>query len=168
MFGLEISDRTMWPFLVFHVTYNSLTLLLPQAIIIEFCQQRRSSWEGSHRVLRCLTSCLSTLHLNFFPVDSLLKNKAGDKYSLEFGAERVKRKTRAGVCKTLCPQLPDSNTAWLQHCLPMMVIAVQIYKISMLFCQKGNNPKMGDNSYKKINTGPLFSSWGLWNFKTLA
>ena len=42
-------------------------------------------------------------------------------------------KTRAGVCKTLCPQLSDSNTAWLQHCLPMTVTTVQIYEISMLF-----------------------------------
>ena len=37
------------------------------------------------------------------------------------------------------PQLPNYNTAWLQHCLPMMVTTVQIYKISMLFYQKGNN-----------------------------
>ena len=45
--------------------------------------------------------------------------------------KRNDRATRAGVCKTLCPQLP--NTAWFQHCLPMMVRTVQIYKISMLF-----------------------------------
>ena len=36
-----------------------------------------------------------------------------------------------------------------QHCLPMMVTTVQIYKISMLFYQKGNNSKIGDNSDKK-------------------
>ena len=36
-----------------------------------------------------------------------------------------------------------------QHCLPMMVTTVQIYKISMLFYQKGNNSKTGDNLDKK-------------------
>ena len=54
------------------------------------------------------------------------------------------------------PQLPDSNTAWLQHCLPMTVTTVQIYEISMLFYQKENNSKIGDNSDKKKNTGHLF------------
>ena len=44
--------------------------------------------------------------------------------------------TRAGVCKILCPQLPDSNTAWLQHCLPVMVTTIQINEISMLFYQR--------------------------------
>ena len=62
---------------------------------------------------------------------------------------RLRYRTRAGVCETLCPQLPDSNIVWLQHCLPMMVTTVQIYKISMLFYSKGNNCKMGDNSDKK-------------------
>ena len=44
--------------------------------------------------------------------------------------------TRAGVCKTLCPQLPGSNTASLQHCLRMTVTTIQIYEISMLFYQR--------------------------------
>ena len=52
--------------------------------------------------------------------------------------------TRAGVWKTLCPQLPDSNTAWLQHCLPMKVTTVQIYEISMLFYQR-------EIIYSKVN-----------------
>ena len=46
----------------------------------------------SHQDLRCSTFSLSTLHINFFPMDtcSLLKNKiADDKCSLKFGAERV-------------------------------------------------------------------------------
>ena len=63
--------------------------------------------------------------------------------------------TRAGVYKTLCPQLPNSNTAWLQHCLPMMVATVQIYEISMFFYQKGNNSKpeiaKGHNSNISFN-----------------
>ena len=57
--------------------------------------------------------------------------------------------TRASVCKTLCPQLPDSNTARFQHSLAMTVTTVQIYEISMLFYLKGNNSKMGDNSDKQ-------------------
>ena len=62
---------------------------------------------------------------------------------------------RAYVCKTLCSQLPNSNTAWLQHCLPMMVTTVQIYEILMLFYQKGNNSKpeiaKGHNSNISFN-----------------
>ena len=27
--------------------------------------------------------------------------------------DKKSEQTRAGVCKTLCPQLPDSNTVWL-------------------------------------------------------
>ena len=57
--------------------------------------------------------------------------------------------TRAGVCKTLCPQLPDSNTAWLQHCLPMTVTTVKIYEISTVILSKGNNSKIRDNWDKK-------------------
>ena len=37
-----------------------------------------------------MTFSLSTLHINLFPTDSLLKNKADDKCRLKFGAERVK------------------------------------------------------------------------------
>ena len=58
------------------------------------------------------------------------------------GPPQFECRTRAGFfCKTLCPQLPDFNTAWLQHCLPMAITTVQIYEISMLFYQKGNNSK---------------------------
>ena len=71
-----------------------------------------------------------------------------------FFVEKQQR-TRAGVCKTLCPKLPNSNTAWLQHCLPMMVATVQIYEIAMLFYQKGNNSKpeiaKGHNSNISFN-----------------
>ena len=56
--------------------------------------------------------------------------------------------TRAGVCKTLCPQLPDSNTVWLQHCLAMTVITVQIYDFNVIL-SKGNNSKIGDDWDKK-------------------
>ena len=43
---------------------------------IGFCKQHRSRWdEPSHLDLRCLTFSLSTLHINFFPSDSLFKKK---------------------------------------------------------------------------------------------
>ena len=64
-------------------------------------------------------------------------------------------KTRAGVCKTLCPKLPDSNTAWLQHCLPMMVTTIQIWDFNVIL-SKGNNSKIGDNWDKKTR-GPWWS-----------
>ena len=62
-----------------------------------------------------------TFHETFFGQDKELaiKKKVGSKtcrnisYNLEFEKmyDWVKKKqTRAGVCKTLCPQLPDSNT----------------------------------------------------------
>ena len=56
--------------------------------------------------------------------------------------------TRAGVCKTLCPQLPDSNTVWLQHCLAMTVTTAQIYDFNVIL-SKGNNSKIGDDWDKK-------------------
>ena len=59
-----------------------------------------------------------------------------------------KKTTRAGVCKTLCPQLPDSNTVWLQHCLAMTVTTVQIYDFNVIL-SKGNNSKIGDDWDKK-------------------
>ena len=59
-----------------------------------------------------------------------------------------KNLTRAGVCKTLCPQLPDSNTVWLQHCLAMTVTTVQIYDFNVIL-SKGNNSKIGDDWDKK-------------------
>ena len=45
--------------------------------------------EPSHQDLRCLTFSLSAYQINFFPINSLLKNKANDKCSLKFGVERV-------------------------------------------------------------------------------
>ena len=47
-----------------------LTLSQPQAIIIGVCKQHSSR---SHVDLRCLTFSLSTLHINVFPNDSVLK-----------------------------------------------------------------------------------------------
>ena len=59
---------------------TSLTLSLPQAIIIFFFfffffangidPDETAHYEPSHLGLRCLTLRLSTLHINFFPVDS--------------------------------------------------------------------------------------------------
>ena len=46
--------------------------------------------EPSHQDLRFLTFSLSTSHINFFSIDSLLKIIAVDKCSLKFGTERVK------------------------------------------------------------------------------
>ena len=69
----------------------SLTLSLPQAILIGFCKQRRSRWDGSyepsHLDLRCLTFSLSILRINFFT--SLLKKKSRRQIRLKFGTERV-------------------------------------------------------------------------------
>ena len=62
--------------------------------------------------------------------------------------KKNKQKTRTGVCKTLCPQLPDSNTVWLQHCLAMTVTTVQIYDFNVIL-SKGNNSKIGDDWDKK-------------------
>ena len=69
-----------------------LTLSMPQVIIIGFCKQQRSRWDGSyepsHLDLRCLTFSLSTLHINFSS-DKLLKKKSR-RCRLKFGTERVK------------------------------------------------------------------------------
>ena len=63
--------------------------------------------EPSHLDLRCLTFSLSTLHINVFPNDSLLKYKnADDKCRLKFGAKRVNKEAKCvlsillndGVC----------------------------------------------------------------------
>ena len=56
---------------------KTLTLSLPPAMIIGFCKQR-------------LSYSFSTLNINFFLINSSLINKADDKCSLKFGAERVK------------------------------------------------------------------------------
>ena len=45
-----------------------LILSMPHTVIIGFCLN-----EPSHLDLRCLTFRLSTLHINVFPSDSLLK-----------------------------------------------------------------------------------------------
>ena len=48
----------------------------------------------AHLDLRCLTFSLSTLHINFFPSNKLLK-KADYKCRLKFGTKRAKDKTNA-------------------------------------------------------------------------
>ena len=50
----------------------------------ESCRKNKHN-EPSHQDLCCLTFSLSTLHINFFPKDSLLKNKRKEK----FGTERI-------------------------------------------------------------------------------
>ena len=86
---------------------TGLTLSLPQAIILGFCKQHRSN-KTSHLDLRCLTFTLSTLHINVFPNDSLLKiKKADDKCRLNFGAERVKLSNSVSTDRsTAVPLLP--------------------------------------------------------------
>ena len=109
----------------------------------------------------------SHMHLgSFFPFEAYIEPNVNGKHRAVLRAtlscnckkKKKKKKTqkiRAGVCKTLCSQLPGSNTAPLQHCLCMTVTTVQIYEISILFDQKGNSPKIEDKSDKK-NTGHLF------------
>ena len=64
----------------------------PQAIIIGFANSV-DPYETAHKRLdlRCLSFSFifSSLHIIFFPINSLLKNKADDKCSLKFGAERI-------------------------------------------------------------------------------
>ena len=57
------------------VVISDLALSLSQAMIhvIGFCKQRKN--EPSPLDLRCLTFSLSILHINFFPIESLLKTK---------------------------------------------------------------------------------------------
>ena len=74
--------KEIWDNIMYNVI---LELSLPQAIIIGFCKQHRSRWDGSydpsHLDLLCLAFSLSTLRINFFPSDNNLKKK--------FGTERV-------------------------------------------------------------------------------
>ena len=67
----------------FLLTVSYLTLSLPQAIIIGFCKQHRTRWDGSyepsHLDLPCLTFSLSILCINFFSSHSLLKKKRKEK-----------------------------------------------------------------------------------------
>ena len=52
--------------------FRSSTLSLPQAIIIGFCKQHRSRWDGSGSTLFDVQS-YPTLHINVFLNDSLFK-----------------------------------------------------------------------------------------------
>ena len=79
---------------------SPLSLALPQTIIIGFCKQHRSWWDGSYELshldLRCLTYSLSTLPINFFSSNS---RKADNKCRLKFGTERVLKKD---ILSTIC------------------------------------------------------------------
>ena len=59
--------------------FKRLARSLPQAMIMTSANSidldETAHKEPSHLDLRCLTFSLSTLHINFFPSDSLLKNK---------------------------------------------------------------------------------------------
>ena len=68
------------------------------------------------------------------------------------------QKTRAGVCKTLCPQLPDSNTAWLQPLLAHEGNNSTNKWNFKVILSKGNNSKIGDNfgRRKKIRVTYFF------------
>ena len=77
----------------------------------------------------CRSAISAKIHGEVYPVLGIRNHRQTcGKPILMFPKWRLhiaeKKKTRAGVCKTLCPQLPDSNTAWLQHCLPMTVTTV--------------------------------------------
>ena len=79
------------------------TLSLPKATILNFCKKHRSGWdahtEPSHQDLRCLTFSISTLHIDFFESDSLLK-------------KTKKKQTTNDVCylapKTICATLSEN------------------------------------------------------------
>ena len=59
-------------------------------MITGVCKWRRSRWDGSSgSTLFDIQSF--NLHINLFPIDSVLKNKADDNCRLKFGAESVKK-----------------------------------------------------------------------------
>ena len=49
--------------------------------------------ELSHLGLCYLTFSFSTLHINFFTMDSLFRRKADDECRLKFGSERINKKS---------------------------------------------------------------------------
>ena len=61
---------------------------------------------------------------------------------------KIQAKLELVFVKHCAPQLPDSNTVWLQHCLAMTVTTVQIYDFNVIL-SKGNNSKIGDDWDKK-------------------
>ena len=58
---------------------NTFLLFHCHRRLYSFCKQHRSRWDGSyepsHLDLRCLTSIISALRINFFSSDSLLKKE---------------------------------------------------------------------------------------------
>ena len=60
------------------------------AIILGFANSADPDETIHNQDLRCLTFSLSTLHINFFAIDSLKKKKKKKKkYSLKFCAKKV-------------------------------------------------------------------------------
>ena len=80
-----------------------------------------NSVEPFHEDPRCLTFSLSTLHINFFPVDSLSKKKqqkkqtkkTDDKYHLRFGADRVNSNHWVFKLQPSYPVLDHKVPGWI-------------------------------------------------------
>ena len=80
------------PCLLSHKTIHA-TLSLPQAIIMAFANSinpDETAHEPSHLGLRCLTFTLSTLHINFFLSDNLLKKKKKKKSRRNLASKELK------------------------------------------------------------------------------
>ena len=107
----------------FYFIHMSLTLSLPQAIIIGFCKQHRSRWDGSyepsHLDLRCFTFSLSTLCINFFSSDCLLRKKSRRQMSAEIWHQKEltgmnvrsleKNKKKLPVCFPVCKAILNKD-----------------------------------------------------------
>ena len=82
------------------VSVQLIILSPPLVLIIGFCKHtvQTDHNESSHQGLPCLTVSLSTLHINFFLIDSLLKKKkkknADNKCSVKFGAKVMETSKR--------------------------------------------------------------------------
>ena len=86
---ISIFFRIIKPILVILKIKYCLNLSLPQAMIIGFCKQHRSRWDGSmSRLIWIYTVWQSVFQfyiITFFPKPSLLKYKS----RLKFGIERL-------------------------------------------------------------------------------
>ena len=71
--------------------------------------------EPSHLGLRCLTFSVSTLHINFFPMDSLFRTKTDDKCRLNFDSKRVKSFERAHDKTNNLSCAPRENSDQPEH-----------------------------------------------------
>ena len=99
----------------FKVIYSFIYSERPKINSVVYCMQKKNKRERFYWRWSEVVKCSWILYLRW---------------------KKKKQKTRASVCKTLCPQLPDSNTARLQNCLLMTVTTVQIYEMSMLIYQR--------------------------------